>query len=176
LNQIDFLRDRYPGHTIGWSSHECTDWSSSIAIAYAKGARTFERTSMSKWTASRWPNIPRCPIKSTLVQFALPSVWDRRRRVIDGRSMSRFSKKVTMSSIVLAASRKETMTGLRVREIFSIRSQSLLVGAGDLMWAGRTPTHNRPIAHQRESPGDAPLRRTNSTQLLVTFPSRVSFR
>jgi sialic acid synthase SpsE len=43
LNQIDFLRDRYSGHTIGWSSHECKDWTSSITIAYAKGARTFER-------------------------------------------------------------------------------------------------------------------------------------
>ena len=43
LNQIDFLRERYPGHVIGLSSHEYRDWSSSIAIAYAKGARTFER-------------------------------------------------------------------------------------------------------------------------------------
>ena len=43
LNQIDFLRDRYPGHTIGWSSHESHDWTSSVTIAYAKGARTFER-------------------------------------------------------------------------------------------------------------------------------------
>jgi len=43
LNQIDFLRDRYPGHTIGWSSHECKDWTTSVTIAYAKGARTFER-------------------------------------------------------------------------------------------------------------------------------------
>jgi N-acetylneuraminate synthase len=43
LNQIDFLRARYPHTTIGFSSHEKTDWSSSILIAYAKGARTFER-------------------------------------------------------------------------------------------------------------------------------------
>jgi sialic acid synthase SpsE len=43
LNQIDYLRRRYPNHTIGWSSHECHDWESSIQIAYAKGARTFER-------------------------------------------------------------------------------------------------------------------------------------
>jgi N-acetylneuraminate synthase len=43
LNQIDFLRVRYPDITIGFSSHEKTDWSSSILIAYAKGARTFER-------------------------------------------------------------------------------------------------------------------------------------
>jgi N-acetylneuraminate synthase len=43
LNQIDFLRARYPGHTVGWSSHEYGDWGYSLAIAYAKGARTFER-------------------------------------------------------------------------------------------------------------------------------------
>lgn len=43
LNQIDFLRDRYPDHTIGFSSHEYHDWRASVQIAYAKGARTFER-------------------------------------------------------------------------------------------------------------------------------------
>src|SRR5258708_5657383 len=43
VNQIDFLRNRYPDNTIGYSTHECTDWSSSVMIAYAKGARTFER-------------------------------------------------------------------------------------------------------------------------------------
>jgi sialic acid synthase SpsE len=43
LNQIDYLRNRYPGLTVGFSSHEYHDWSTSIAIAYAKGARTFER-------------------------------------------------------------------------------------------------------------------------------------
>jgi len=43
MNQIDFLRSRYPALTVGFSTHECTDWSSSMLIAYAKGARTFER-------------------------------------------------------------------------------------------------------------------------------------
>ncbi|MCK6682145.1 MAG: N-acetylneuraminate synthase family protein [Thermoanaerobaculia bacterium] len=43
LNQIDFLRKRYPNHTIGFSTHEYHDWKSSMLIAYAKGARTFER-------------------------------------------------------------------------------------------------------------------------------------
>ena len=43
LNQIDFLRSRYPNHVIGFSTHEYQDWNSSIIIAYAKGARTFER-------------------------------------------------------------------------------------------------------------------------------------
>ena len=43
LNQIDFLRDRYPNNVIGYSTHEYHDWSSSVMMAYAKGARTFER-------------------------------------------------------------------------------------------------------------------------------------
>ncbi|HVC46974.1 MAG TPA: N-acetylneuraminate synthase family protein [Terracidiphilus sp.] len=43
LNQIDFLRSRYPNTTIGFSTHEYTDWTHSMLIAYAKGARTFER-------------------------------------------------------------------------------------------------------------------------------------
>ena len=43
LNQIDFLRERYPNTTIGFSTHEYRDWSSSLMMAYAKGARTFER-------------------------------------------------------------------------------------------------------------------------------------
>jgi N-acetylneuraminate synthase len=43
MNQIDFLRDRYPNHVIGFSTHEYNDWTASMLIAYAKGARTFER-------------------------------------------------------------------------------------------------------------------------------------
>lgn len=43
MNQIDFLRGRYPNNVIGFSTHEMQEWQTSIAIAYAKGARTFER-------------------------------------------------------------------------------------------------------------------------------------
>lgn len=43
INQVDFLVNRYPDNVIGFSTHECTDWTSSVMIAYAKGARTFER-------------------------------------------------------------------------------------------------------------------------------------
>jgi N-acetylneuraminate synthase len=43
LNQIDYLKNRYPGHVIGFSSHEYHDWTSSMLISYAKGARTWER-------------------------------------------------------------------------------------------------------------------------------------
>jgi len=44
LNQIDFLRKRYPTTTIGWSGHErSADIRDTMLTAYAKGARTFER-------------------------------------------------------------------------------------------------------------------------------------
>lgn len=43
LNQIDYFKNRYPGITIGLSTHEYTDWSSSMLISYAKGARLWER-------------------------------------------------------------------------------------------------------------------------------------
>jgi N-acetylneuraminate synthase len=43
LNQIDFLRARYPHVAVGFSSHEYHSWDASMYMAYAKGARTFER-------------------------------------------------------------------------------------------------------------------------------------
>lgn len=44
LNQIDFLKNRYPNLTIGFSTHEYNNTlESSMLVAYAKGARTFER-------------------------------------------------------------------------------------------------------------------------------------
>ncbi len=43
LNQIDFLCKRYPQNTIGFSTHEYSNWSNSMFIAYGKGARMFER-------------------------------------------------------------------------------------------------------------------------------------
>ena len=43
LNQIDFLVNRYPDNCIGFSTHEYTSWDYSVMMAYAKGARTFER-------------------------------------------------------------------------------------------------------------------------------------
>ncbi len=65
LNQIDFLRQRYPNHTIGFSTHEYHDWNTSIAIAYAKGARTFERhVDIDDGTTKVSPSA-RCPNRST---------------------------------------------------------------------------------------------------------------
>lgn len=43
LNQIDYLKGRYPSLVIGYSCHEYHDWTASMHIAYGKGARTFER-------------------------------------------------------------------------------------------------------------------------------------
>jgi len=43
LDQLDYLRTRYPNHIIGLSTHEYHDWSSSMLISYGKGARTWER-------------------------------------------------------------------------------------------------------------------------------------
>lgn len=43
LNQIDYLKHRFPNHVIGLSTHEYHDWHSSMLISYGKGARTWER-------------------------------------------------------------------------------------------------------------------------------------
>ena len=43
LNEIDYLRRRYPNHVVGLSTHEYRDWQASMFISYAKGARTWER-------------------------------------------------------------------------------------------------------------------------------------
>lgn len=43
LDQIDYLRTRYPCHVIGLSTHEYHDWHSSMLISYGKGVRTWER-------------------------------------------------------------------------------------------------------------------------------------
>jgi len=43
LDQIDYLKGKYPELVIGLSTHEYHDWHSSMYISYAKGARTWER-------------------------------------------------------------------------------------------------------------------------------------
>lgn len=43
LNQIDYLKNKYPNIIIGLSTHEYTDWHSSMLISYAKGVRIWER-------------------------------------------------------------------------------------------------------------------------------------
>jgi N-acetylneuraminate synthase len=43
LSQIDYFKKRYKDNVIGLSTHEYHDWSSSVIMSYAKGARTWER-------------------------------------------------------------------------------------------------------------------------------------
>ncbi|MDR0734279.1 MAG: N-acetylneuraminate synthase family protein [Elusimicrobiota bacterium] len=44
MNQIDFLKNRYPGHTVGFSTHETNDdIEIAMIIAVAKGVKIFER-------------------------------------------------------------------------------------------------------------------------------------
>lgn len=43
LNQIDLLRNRYPGIHIGWSTHEPPEETVMVQMAVAKGASMFER-------------------------------------------------------------------------------------------------------------------------------------
>ena len=49
LDQIDYLKNRYPNNVIGFSSHEYHDWHSSMMISYAKGARSWERHIDIEW-------------------------------------------------------------------------------------------------------------------------------
>lgn len=43
LNQISYLRERYPEHVIGFSTHEYNSWDASMYISYGLGARSWER-------------------------------------------------------------------------------------------------------------------------------------
>ena len=43
LSQIDFLRQRYPGVRVGFSTHENPDHTDIVQMAIAKGARVFEK-------------------------------------------------------------------------------------------------------------------------------------
>ena len=43
VNQIELLKKRYPNTVVGWSTHEKPENYEIIKIAYAKGARIFER-------------------------------------------------------------------------------------------------------------------------------------
>lgn len=43
LNQIEEMRNRYPGITVGFSTHEDPSNLNAVRVAYAKGARIFEK-------------------------------------------------------------------------------------------------------------------------------------
>lgn len=61
LSQVDTFATRYKGVTIGWSTHEDQDNLSAIQIAYAKGARLFERhigLNTEKYTLNKYSSTP----------------------------------------------------------------------------------------------------------------------
>jgi len=58
LNQIDYLREKYPNHVIGFSSHEMTDWKNSMLISYGKGVRTWERHIDIEGQVSKYCSLP----------------------------------------------------------------------------------------------------------------------
>ena len=61
LQEISFLKKRYPRNVIGLSTHEYTDWEKSLCISYGLGARTFERhvdIKNSKYGVSKYCSLP----------------------------------------------------------------------------------------------------------------------
>lgn len=61
LNQIDNLKKRYPDITVGWSTHEDPNDFETIKLAYAKGARMFERhvgIETSKYKLNKYSSNP----------------------------------------------------------------------------------------------------------------------
>jgi sialic acid synthase SpsE/mannose-6-phosphate isomerase-like protein (cupin superfamily) len=62
LNQIDVLRQRYPGVTIGYSTHEDPDNFDAIKIAIGKGAAVFERhvgVKTTKYNVNAYSSTPK---------------------------------------------------------------------------------------------------------------------
>ena len=61
LNQIDSLKKRYPDLTVGWSTHEDPNDFDTIKLAFAKGARMFERhvgIETSKYKLNKYSSNP----------------------------------------------------------------------------------------------------------------------
>lgn len=91
LNQIDFLKERYSDHVIGFSTHEYRDWHSSMLISYGKGARTWERHIDVEYKGA--PVSPYCSLphqcdawfKSFHKAVQMSGGYNRSRRVISGK-------------------------------------------------------------------------------------------
>jgi len=61
LNQIDFLRQRYPGLRVGFSTHEDPDHHDLVGLAIAKGASIFEKhvaVGTDKWPVNAYSATP----------------------------------------------------------------------------------------------------------------------
>lgn len=85
LDQLDYLRARYPQNVIGLSTHEYQDWHSSMLISYGKGARTWERH-----IDIEWEGIPVSPYCSLPHQCdAWFKAFHKAAEMCGGRSRSR---------------------------------------------------------------------------------------
>lgn len=85
LDQIDYLRNRYPNHVIGLSTHEYHDWHSSMLISYGKGARTWERHV--DIDADGIPVSPYCSLPEQCDQWF--KAFHKAAEMCGGRSLSR---------------------------------------------------------------------------------------
>jgi len=82
LDQIDYLKKRYPHHPIGFSTHEYHDWSSSMLIAFAKGVRLFERhidIDTDGFQAAKYSSLPGQIEEILLTLVSTPGSSDRDR-------------------------------------------------------------------------------------------------
>ena len=84
MNQVDLLRERYPGVPVGFSTHESPEGTTPVQMAIAKGARIFEKHvglparewpvnaySATPWQARRW-------LESACEAFSICGVQGRR--------------------------------------------------------------------------------------------------
>jgi sialic acid synthase SpsE/quercetin dioxygenase-like cupin family protein len=61
LGRIELFAKRYPGVTIGFSTHEAPEVTSTVGVAYAKGARIFEKhvgLSTKEYTVNKYSATP----------------------------------------------------------------------------------------------------------------------
>ena len=61
LNQLDLLRQRYPGVPVGYSTHELPDNTTSVQLALAKGAGVFEKhvgVGTAEWPLNNYSATP----------------------------------------------------------------------------------------------------------------------
>lgn len=122
LNQLDVLRNRYPGVKIGYSTHEHPDNRDAVKIAIAKGARVFEKHAgietkefrlnaysanpqqINKWLTSAKEAFKMCGEIGRRNQFPeseLRELRDLRRGVFAGRDI-KSGEKITQDEVYFA--------------------------------------------------------------------------
>lgn len=89
LNQIDFLRNRYPGTPVGYSTHEDPENTDAVKIAIGKGATAFERhvgVRTEKYSLNAYSSTPeqiRAWLSAAQTAYEMCGVSDRRRDISD---------------------------------------------------------------------------------------------